>query len=97
MLNKYIMFSNSKKNCLNNRVFNIDQNNQDYDFFSPNRAALPYGMNRSGGAQGAPGIHLHFSNALIQSNDLSEQRETIYIAVGTVRMFIEPSAKHLPL
>ena len=54
-------------------------------------------MNRSEGAQGAPGIHLHFSDALIQSDDLSEQRETIYIAVGTVRMFIEPSAMHLPL
>ena len=25
---------------------------------------------------------------------LSEEGQTIYIAVGTVRMFIEPSAKH---
>ena len=40
MLNIYIMFSNSKNNRLNNRDFNIDENNRDYDFFH-NRAALP--------------------------------------------------------
>ena len=40
-LNKYNMFSNSKSNRLNNRVFNIDRNNRDYDF-SHNRAALVY-------------------------------------------------------
>ena len=34
------MFSNSKNNRLNNRDFNIDQNNHDYDFFH-NRAAPP--------------------------------------------------------
>ena len=38
-MNKYNMFSNSKNNRLNNRDFNIDQNNRDYDFFH-NRAAL---------------------------------------------------------
>ena len=38
MLKKY-MFSNSKLNRLNNRDFNIDQNNLDYDF-PHNRAAL---------------------------------------------------------
>ena len=38
MLNKYI-FSNTIYNRLNNRDFNIDQNNLDYDFFH-NRAAL---------------------------------------------------------
>ena len=33
MLNKYIMFSNSKNNRLNNRDFDIEQNNREYDFF----------------------------------------------------------------
>jgi hypothetical protein len=42
LLNKYIIFSNSKNNRLNNRDFNIDPNNRDYDF-SHNRAALPPG------------------------------------------------------
>ena len=35
MLNKYIMFSNSKNNRLNNRDFDIEQNNREYDFFFP--------------------------------------------------------------
>ena len=39
MLNKYVIFSNSKNNRLNIRDFNIDQNNRDYDFFHF-RAAL---------------------------------------------------------
>ena len=39
MLNKYIMFSNSKIIFFNNRDLNIDRNNRDYDFFH-NRAAL---------------------------------------------------------
>ena len=39
MLNKYIFFSNSTNNRLNNRDFHIDQNNRDYDFLH-NRAAL---------------------------------------------------------
>jgi hypothetical protein len=39
MLINYIMFSNTKNNPLNNRDFNIDQNNRDYDFFH-NQATL---------------------------------------------------------
>ena len=45
-------------------------------------------------------LHLgHLADAFIQSNlkevCLLEERETtMYIAVGTVRMFIEPTAKH---
>ena len=39
MLKKRIMFSNWKENRLNNRDFNSDQNNGDYDFFH-DQAAL---------------------------------------------------------
>ena len=50
-------------------------------------------------------LHLHFghlADAFNQSDlhlvHLSEEKETtIYIAVGTVKMFIETSAKHLEL
>src|SRR4029434_3869821 len=40
-VNKCIMFFKLKVNRLNNRDFNIDQNNRDYDFFH-NRAALAH-------------------------------------------------------